>query len=797
MRQQAIVHAQGRNDEVLNNLTPVLQESNHLSPLTLGLLKRTLGNTYRSAANWHLGEKFLSEAIKIAEESRDITRAKEWKGELGRVYRSSGLHKRALELQKEAYEAALVRGDTARLAAACGYIGFTNYSLAKPNHEEAIKYLGTRLYLCQKILGDPEGVRWCLNNIGKVYLSMGTIETAIKCFEESLKLVQGTGNLLGEGTALGNLGSALREAGKHEEAIKYHKQYLANAGKRLDAGGEAIMLYELAVDHILMDDLASAKDCALKGVVTLRNIHARLSAEDDQLKIGNFEKNQAKTYSVLQYILTELGQNHVALLVSELGRARTLADMMQTTSSVKSQLAADLACLIDDNASLDESKISALYARLLQIAHQLNSTLVVYSFVDLSSIPGRKNEYWVYIWVISVQQDKILFAKQLLAKDGAIKFQLDEDYLSALRRDIGVSDQAFVKSSDPHTARDIKLVKGKKSGGASTVSVSSPVTQDKQSASTNYEFIGSSSYSSDEDQLRSLYSFLIDPVKEFLPSESATDPSRLIFIPHGIIFSVPFAALRSNNSYLVEHYILSQAPALTILDILVGKQMIAPHGDHGALIIGNPNMPHEEIPQLEGAEEEARIVHKIMGGNLLLKGKATKQAVQESLHCYSIVHLATHATLADSIAEHLQLKQENTTEIEGDYSVKGAIVLTKSSPSCSGILTSNEVLQASLTCELVTLSCCRTGCGKITGDGILGLSRAVLIGGARCFVVTLWAIEDSSTSKLMQTFYSHYKDKRNAPEALRLAMLVLLRDKYTIAQWAAFCISGVSPGMIN
>lgn len=802
-RQQAIVHAQGRNDEVLNTLTPVLDETSNVSPLTLGLLKRTLGNTYRSAANWHLGEKLLSEAVKIAEESGDIIRAKEWKGELGRVYRSSGLHNRALELQKEAYEAALARGDTARLAAACGYIGFTNYSLAKPNHEEAIKYLGTRLYLCQEKLGDPEGVRWCLNNIGKVYLSMGAIQAAIQCFEESLKLVQGTGNLLGEGTALGNLGSALREAGKHEEAIKYHKQYLSNAGKRLDTGGEAIMLYELAVDHVLMGDLTSARYYALKGVVTLRNIHARLSAEDDQLKIGNFEKNQAKTFSILQYILTELGQNHIALLISELGRARALADMMQSTSNIKSQFAANLTCFIDDNASLNESSISVLCAHLLQLAHQLSSTIIIYSLINLLSMPSRKSENWVYIWVVPPQQDKILFAKRLMAQDGAVKFQLDDDYLSALRRDIGISDQTFAKPSSNTrvSSRDIKLVKAKKSEkpGASTVSVSSPASLEKGPSTTYSEiadkFTDSTSSSSD-DQLRSLYDLLIDPVKEFLPSESATDPSRLIFVPHNIIFSVPFAALRSNNHHLVEHYIISQAPSLTVLDILIEKQQNTLHSHGGTLVVGNPDMPHEEISQLEGAEEEAKTVHKIMGGKLLLKGEATKQSLKENLRNFSIIHLATHATLADSIAEHLQLK-ENTTEIEGDYSVKGAIVLSKSSPSCSGILTSKEVLQIGLDCELMTLSCCRTGCGKITGDGILGLSRAVLIGGARCFIVTLWAIEDKSTSKLMQIFYSHYKNKRNAPESLRSAMLILLRDQHTIAQWAAFCISGVSPGMIN
>jgi CHAT domain-containing protein len=798
-RQQAILHAQGKNDDVLNNLEPVLDETNHLSPLTLGLLKRTLGNTYRSAANWHLGEKFLTEAVKIAEESGDIIRAKEWKGELGRVYRSSGLHKRALELQKEANEAALARGDTARLAAACGYIGFTNYSLAKPNHEEAIKYLGTRLYLCQEMLGDPEGVRWCLNNIGKVYLSMGAVQAAIQCFEESLKLVQGTGNLLGEGTALGNLGSALREAEKYEEAIKYHKQYLTNAGKRLDTGGEAIMLYELAVDHMLVGDLNSARDYALKGVVTLRNIHARLSAEDDQLKIGNFEKNQAKIFNILQHILTELGQNHIALLVSELGRARTLADVMQTTSNMKSQLATDLACFIDDNACLSGSRVSELCAHLLQMAHQLNSTIVVYSLINLSSIPGRKGEHWVYIWVVPAQQDKISFTKRLMTKGGVVKFQLDDDYLSALRRDIGVSNQTFARSLDTCAIdRDIKLVKAKKleMPGTSTVSVSSTVAQE---TTTKSEFADkfSHSTSSSVDQLRLLYDLLINPVKEFLPSESATDPSRLIFIPHNIIFSVPFAGLRCDDHYLVEHYIISQAPSLTILDILIEKQKNAVH-DHGrTLVAGNPDMPHADIPQLEGAEEEARTVHRIMGGKLLLKGEATKQSLKENLHNFSIIHLATHATLADSIAEHLQLKKESATEIEGDYSIKGAIVLSKSSPSCSGILTSNEVVEIGLDCELMTLSCCRTGCGIITGDGILGLSRAVLMGGARCFIVTLWAIEDKSTSKLMQVFYSHYKDKRNAPESLRLAMLVLLRDKHTIAQWAAFCVSGVSPGMIN
>ena len=127
----------------------------------------------------------------------------------------------------------------------------------------------------------------------------------------------------------------------------------------------------------------------------------------------------------------------------------------------------------------------------------------------------------------------------------------------------------------------------------------------------------------------------------------------------------------------------------------------------------------------------------------------TKEVVQALLPTSSVIHLATHAThatLADSIAEQLQLEETTDAEIEGDYSIKGAIVLSKSPPTCSGILTSSKILTASLIrCELMTLSCCRTGCGKVTGDGILGLSRAVLVAGANCLIPTLWAIEDDST----------------------------------------------------
>ena len=783
IKMQSCLHVQGHNQEAIDNLTPLLTKST-LSLSVQAILKRTLGKAYSSAANWHLGEIYLTEAVEMAERLGDVVKAAEWKGELGRVYRSAGLHKKALEFQYSAYEAALARGDIARVASASGYIGFTNYSFTRPKCNEAIKYLCTRYLLSKKKLMDEEGIRWCLNNIGKLYLSMSNIQTAILCFKKSLELVRGTGNLLGEGTALGNLGSALREAGRYEEAVKCHIEYLKNAGPRSDAGGEAIMLYELAVDHVLIADLVKARDFALKAVVKLRTIHTSLTQQDNELKIGNFEKNQAKTFNLLQYILCELGQHNIALLISELGRARTLADLLQRKSKMMSQISLDVPMIIKDDASIDESLVDKICSRVKDIACKLKSNLVVYFLVDHSFLHNG-NKQSVFIWLIPAFSRELFFTKSSIEHDEITSFRLNEEYLGGLRRDIGVAGQETfshsIKCSD--YKRDIKFSKAKTKMYTGDVQATNDSTQ---SAPLDTSFM-----TQPGEQLDMLYKILIDPVVNSVQLKGESDPARIIFVPHRIIFGVPFPALRKDNRYLIEQFILSQVPSLSILDHLVCSKNTS--FNNRALVIGNPQMPHEEISQLPGAEEEAKTVHSIIGGKLLLNEHGTKEIVVQDMPLYSIIHLATHATIADSIAEHLE---GGSSEIEGDYATKGAVVLSKSSSSCSGILTSTEIQKLDLPCELMTLSCCRTACGKITGDGVLGLSRAVLLSGASCFVATLWAIEDECTCKLMEEFYNHYKECQDAAKALRIALMYLIKDKHKIAYWAAFCVTGISPGML-
>ena len=88
-------------------------------------------------------------------------------------------------------------------------------------------------------------------------------------------------------------------------------------------------------------------------------MRSQLADTDDQLKLGNHEKNQARICNILPYVLVELGQYEAALLVSELSRARALCDLMNSGEKTKSMLTVEFAKLLE-NASmiLDQAVVS-------------------------------------------------------------------------------------------------------------------------------------------------------------------------------------------------------------------------------------------------------------------------------------------------------------------------------------------------------------------------------------------------------------------------------------------------------
>jgi CHAT domain-containing protein len=124
-----------------------------------------------------------------------------------------------------------------------------------------------------------------------------------------------------------------------------------------------------------------------------------------------------------------------------------------------------------------------------------------------------------------------------------------------------------------------------------------------------------------------------------------------------------------------------------------------------------------------------------------------------------VIHFATHGVLQD------------------DQPVDSFLALGSASGAASndGRLTAQEIYELDLQADLVVLSACRTGLGKISGDGIAGLTRAFFYAGTPSVMATLWDVADEPTSRLVAEFYRSYQRTHDKSQALRAAQLHLLR----------------------
>lgn len=110
-----------------------------------------------------------------------------------------------------------------------------------------------------------------------------------------------------------------------------------------------------------------------------------------------------------------------------------------------------------------------------------------------------------------------------------------------------------------------------------------------------------------------------------------------------------------------------------------------------------------------------------------------------------------------------------------------------------GLLQVRDVFNLELHADLVVLSACQTGVGKeVAGEGLIGMTRAFLYAGAASVVVSLWQVDDESTSDLMVSFYRQLELTGDKSEALRRAKLELI-DRSPYFQpyyWAPFILIG-------
>ncbi|MBD2122369.1 CHAT domain-containing tetratricopeptide repeat protein [Trichocoleus sp. FACHB-262] len=738
------------------------------------------------------------EALLPLAQALNLTRMEaEAQGNLGPAYASLGNYSQAIDAHRKAGKLMRALGDRQGLGQVLLNLGNTfeavgDYDNARTAYEQSLK-------LAQQT-GDRLGEAIAQSNLGALYANLGQSDDAIKALKQGLDLAKANGNQSSQASTLINLGSVYHSQKEIEKAIGYYQQSLAIAQQSQQRQRQAEALGSLGIAYEDKGDYPKALKFLQQSLDIVRTIGnpqlegrslnnlghtlfgaGKLTEAETQLRAAaklldgirpglsdtyqvSIFDTQVQTYNLLQQVLIAANQPEAALEISEQGRARAFVELLSRRLVQPSNQKA-----INSNAQIPT------LGKLKQIARQQNATLVEYAIVidDDFKFRGkqRSREQDLYIWVVS--------------PSGQIAFrQVD---LKPLWQQ-GVTLSELVNASrclngSPGCNNLIKSVSAESGTSNRNKELTFPEVPLPTDSTTPSQDVQENS------ALQRLHSLLIEPISGLLP----TDPNaRVIFIPQESLFLAPFPALQDESGqYLIERHTILSAPAIQVLD-LTHQQRQQARGRKQAppLVVGNPVMPMVstalgqppgQLAPLPNAEEEAHQVAQLLNTVAITGSQATKASIKQKLPQAPLIHLATHGLLEYG-------SQGNYVSLEG-IGVPGAIALAPSGND-SGLLTASEILDLQLQAELVVLSACETGRGRITGDGVVGLSRAFISAGVPSVVVSLWAVPDDATAQLMVAFYKNLKHSPDRAQALRQAMLATMKDHPSPFDWAAFTLIG-------
>jgi CHAT domain-containing protein len=259
--------------------------------------------------------------------------------------------------------------------------------------------------------------------------------------------------------------------------------------------------------------------------------------------------------------------------------------------------------------------------------------------------------------------------------------------------------------------------------------------------------------------LQDLYNGLVRPLRHLL------DTPELVVVPHDFLHTLPFHALWDGAAFMVDRFSISYAPSASIYYRCCSQPIRSPNQ---SLVLGIPDRlaPHilEEVESVAAALPNAR---------LLVGEQANEASLHELGPSSRFVHIATHGLF------------------RGDKPMFSSLRLGDSRLSLF------DLYSLQLSSELVTLSGCSTGLSAVAaGDEILGLVRGLLYAGTNAVLVTLWDVDDRSTSQFMKSFYARLCSSGRLEKAGALQQTVCeIKERYPHPYfWAPFVIVGKGGG---
>ena len=295
----------------------------------------------------------------------------------------------------------------------------------------------------------------------------------------------------------------------------------------------------------------------------------------------------------------------------------------------------------------------------------------------------------------------------------------------------------------------------------------------------------------DHDQMKAeflnfYYKFLIAPIANRIAGKK-----KLIISPDGLLNFIPFEALLSNDGkYLIENYGVRYIQSASVSNIIDNRKYSAsrkPMLAMGGAIYEEMSAKAEPIRSVERMQEmnfkvaenaskglsqrevyaalgfgkmnylpgtlnEVKTMAEVVQGADVYTGTQMNEAFLKQLSNegklanYKVVHLATHGFALPEIPELSGIAMS---------------IFKDEKDNQDGYLISSEIASLKMNADLVVLSACETGLGKIYGgEGVMGLTQSLIIAGANGAAVSLWPVNDASTMYFMAGMYE-LKSKTN------------------------------------
>ena len=726
---------------------------------SMGLLYYNLGELNRALDYYQQAQSLLQRS----ESSADLKTTALILNNIGQVYSEQG----ELEQAKETYEQAL------------------NYWNAIPERSD---------------VRNIRGKAATLNNQGYIYAQSNQFKLAQQTYNEALPLWQKIGDRTREASTLNNLCYVDFKQGNLAQALEICTQSLQIRQAVGDRTKEPLSLYYIAQIQREQGQLEAAVKTLEAALEIIEDLRTKVDRQD--LRTSFFASKQEYYEFYIDLLMQlhkqnpEKGYDGLALQASERARARSLLEILaESGGEVTSGIAPKL---LQEKKELQQqlSALEQLRVRLLSSEHTEEQRKTINTEIDnllqqyrtlLTEIRATSSNYAALTQpqplTLSEIQQQILDSETVL-----LEYSLGEN-------------RSYLWVVMPNSIETYEL--------PGREEIETKVTAFRDSFLLPTQRIRRQLA---EDAGKALAEII-------LPNSDQLSQKRLLIVADGVLQYVPFNALPTPGSLILEtdwtplilkHEIVT-IPSASTLAVLREEFQARSPAPKALAILADPVFSYQDdrvrnrvpenikplSPELERSARESgvlfdrlpftekeaeRILDLISTDNTIKQfGFSARREFVTSpqINQYRILHFATHGLL-----------NSETPELSG-------LVLSlvdEAGEPLNGFLRLYDIFNLNLSAELAVLSACETGLGEnIKGEGLVGLTRGFMYAGAPRVVVSLWKVDDQATSELMVKFYQRMLQQNLSPvAALRVAQIDMWQqNKWSSPYfWAAFTLQG-------